>query len=216
MSRANGAAMSLILIRHGETAWNHDGRMQGHEDIPLNDTGRTQADALGARLARERFHALYTSDLVRAVETAERIAAVTGHAVIIDARLRERHLGVLQGIARSEIEAVLPDVYACYRSGDPDYVVPGGESARQFGGRLFACLSELAQRHAGETVITVAHGGVLDHLYRHALGLPISGVRNYRLLNASMNRFRFADGSWTVESFGDVRHLERLLTLDDC
>lgn len=205
----------LVLIRHGETAWNSDGRLQGHEDVPLNDVGRTQADALGARLAGEPIHALYSSDLVRAFETAQRIGAVTGHAVARDARLRERHLGVLQGVSKAVAHETLAEVYAGYKSDDPDYVIPGGESTRQFAARVLACVDELVRRHAGECAVVVAHGGVLDQVYRHAAGLPLCGPRAFTLLNASVNHLCFEAGQWRLGEWGDVRHLEQSVTLDE-
>jgi len=206
---------SLILIRHGETEWNSEGRLQGHEDVPLNRVGRAQADALGARLAAERFHALYSSDLKRALATAQRISAATGHEVVRDTRLRERHLGVLQGVRRDTADETKPDVFALYKASDPDYVIPGGESSRQFSARVLACIDDLLHRHAGETVVVVAHGGVLDQVYRHVEGLPISGPRAFTLLNASLNRLCFEAGRWRMGEWGDVRHLEDSLSLDD-
>jgi probable phosphoglycerate mutase len=206
---------TLILVRHGETAWNAEDRMQGHEDIPLNDRGAVQAAALGARLARETFHALYSSDLKRALDTARCISDVTGCPIARDPRLRERHLGVLQGVLRHVAPDTVGDVYVRYRSSDPDYVIPGGESARQFAGRVLACVNHLVHRHSGETVVVVSHGGVLDQLYRHAMGMPISGPRAFTLLNTSVNRVSVEAGRWSLGEWGDVRHLERTLSLDD-
>ena len=206
---------TLILIRHGETAWNAEERMQGHEDIPLNDRGAAQAEALGTRFAREPIHALYSSDLTRALDTARHIGEVTGCPVVRDARLRERHLGVLQGVLRHAALDAVGDVYARYRSSDPDYVIPGGESTRQFAARVLACVDDLVRRHPGETVVVVAHGGVLDQLYRHAVGLPISGPRAFTLRNTSVNRLEIEGGRWSLGEWGDVRHLERALSLDD-
>lgn len=209
------AKTSLILIRHGETAWNAEERMQGHEDIPLNERGRAQAEALGARFAGEKIHAIYSSDLARAFDTARRISATTGCQVVRDARLRERHLGVLQGVLRHAAHETVGDVYARYRASDPDYVIPQGESTRQFAVRVLACIDELTRRHPGETVAVVAHGGVLDQLYRHAFGLPISGPRALTLRNASINRIEVEGDRWVIGEWGDVRHLNRVPALDD-
>lgn len=206
---------TLILIRHGETAWNAEQRMQGHTDIPLNDRGTAQAEALATRFARETIHAIYSSDLMRAFETARRISEVTGCPVVRDPRLRERHLGVLQGVLRHAALDTVGEVYARYRSSDPDYVIPAGESTRQFAARVLACVDDLSQRHPGETVVVVAHGGVLDQLYRHAVGLPISGPRAFTLLNTSVNHLHVDAGRWSLGEWGDVRHLEQALSLDD-
>jgi probable phosphoglycerate mutase len=206
---------TLVLIRHGETAWNAEERMQGHEDVPLNERGCAQAKALGARFAGEPIHALYSSDLQRAFATARCISAATGHPVVRDARLRERHLGVLQGVLRHAAPEMVGEVYVRYRASDPDYVIPGGESTRQFAARVLACIDDLVQRHPGETVVVVAHGGVLDQLYRRAVGLPISGPRAFTLRNASVNRLEVEADRWSLGEWGDVRHLDRALALDD-
>ncbi len=206
------AGAEIVVVRHGETAWNQEARMQGHLDSPLNAAGIEQAEAVAVRLAAERFAALYSSDLGRAYETARRIAARTGHRVVADARLRERHLGVLQGLTRADAQRELPDVYEGYRSGGPEYVIPSGESAAQTSARVLAALAEIGGRHAGERAVVVAHGGVLDVLYRTSLGLPHEGPRMFTILNASINVFRYASGAWRLEVWGDVSHLgERAL-----
>src|SRR5688500_1894842 len=121
----------LILLRHGETEWNSLGRLQGHQDSALNPEGLRQAEALAERLAPLSFQALYSSDLGRAVETARRIAARTGHALRQDTRLRERGVGILEGLTRQEAHQRHPAVFAEYKASRPDFVVPGGESSRQ-------------------------------------------------------------------------------------
>ncbi|MFZ5558237.1 MAG: histidine phosphatase family protein [Pseudomonadota bacterium] len=205
-------AAELVVVRHGETTWNQEGRMQGHLDSPLNAAGVEQAEAVAARLATEAFAALYSSDLGRAFATARRIAARSGHRVVADPRLRERHLGVLQGLTRIDASRDLPDVYEGYRNGGADYVIPSGESAAQCSARVLAALEEIARRHAGERAVVVAHGGVLDVLYRAALGLPHEGPRMFTILNASVNLFRYAGGIWQLRVWGDVSHLgERAL-----
>lgn len=196
----------IILIRHGETVWNREGRIQGHLDSPLNAAGLAQAEAIAARLTDEAFE-LYSSDLGRARQTAERIAARTGHPVHIDARLRERHLGVLQALTRTEAERLHPEAYSRYRHDGPDYALPGGESARQCFERNLASLEEIAGRHAGVRAVAVVHGGVLDGMYRHATGLPFEGPRMFTIPNASLNHFRYGGGDWSLTLWGDVSHL---------
>ena len=118
----------LIIVRHGETEWNLKLIRQGHLDSPLTERGIAQAKALGQRLAQEKFVALYSSDLGRAVQTAEMIAAVTGHGIITDERLRERHLGIFQGLSGDEIRERFPEEHRLHRTVGPSYVIPGGES----------------------------------------------------------------------------------------
>lgn len=198
----------IILIRHGETEWNRERRMQGHTDTPLTDAGLAQAEALGRRLAGSRFAALYSSDLSRAWHTAVVIAGRTGHEVIADPRLRERAFGIFEGLTAEEMEARHPEEFERFQSRDPDYVIPGGESAREFHSRCLACLADIAQRHSDGSVVVITHGLVLDAAYRAARALAFDAPRGVPLLNGSLNVFSYAGGAWRVESWGDVGHLE--------
>lgn len=198
----------LILIRHGETLWNRELRMQGHQDSPLSDTGLHQARCLGQRLADLSFSMLYSSDLGRAYETARSVAGVTGHEIAVDTRLRERHFGVFEGLTGDEIESRFPDEYKCFKSRNPAFVVPGGESAQQFRERCLLVLEDIAERHPGETVVVVTHGLVLDIAYREAHGIELGVPRPVPLLNASLNVFHYGNRHWRCESWGDVSHLQ--------
>ena len=211
------AATRLILVRHGETASNFQGRYQGQLDSPLTPAGLGQARALAERLARTRFTALYSSDLGRAEQTARVIADKTAFHIRPDARLRERHLGIFQGLLAAEIEQNFPDEYRCFKSGAPDHVVPGGESTRQVLERAVICLEELASRHVGETIVVVTHGGVLSVLLRHTLGVPLEARRRFTHGNASWNVFRRETaGKWFLETWGEVSHLPQGEVDDDC
>ena len=201
--------MSLItLIRHGETTWNADRRVQGQLEAPLSELGQKQAAALAARLKDEKYDALYSSDLSRAYDTAAQIASASvanaGMRIKIDGRLRERHYGVFQGLTWVDIKAKFPDDYARYRSLFPGVTIPGGESMQAFSDRVLDALEEIASG-CGHALI-VAHGGLVDIAYRKAMGIADGAPRDYSLPNASINRFR-VDGSWQLESFGDVAHL---------
>ncbi|MEK7362236.1 MAG: histidine phosphatase family protein [Pseudomonadota bacterium] len=202
-----------MAIRHGETEWNSQGRFQGHLNSALDAAGLAQADALGEYLARERFDLLFSSDLGRALQTASAIAMRTGHEIVIEPRLRERCMGIFQGLTPDEVEARYPDEYARFRSRDPDYVIPQGESVRQLFERSVACFTELATRHAGLTLATVTHGGVLAMLYRHARSMPLQAPRDFPLHNTGVNRFCHRLGAWQLQSWGEVGHLD--LALDD-
>lgn len=201
----------LIAIRHGETEWNSQGRFQGHLNSALNEEGLAQAVALGERLAGEHFDLLLSSDLGRALQTASAIAMRTGHEVLVEPRLRERRMGIFQGLTPAEVKARYPDEYARFRTGDPDYVIPEGESMRQLFERSVACFTELAARHAGLTLATVTHGGVLAMLYRHARAMPLEAPRDFPLHNTGVNRFRHRQGAWELQSWGEIVHLERAL-----
>jgi len=208
-------ATELIVVRHGETVWNADGRQQGHLDSPLSPLGEQQARAIADRLAAEPFHALYTSDLGRAFHTAEYIARATGHDIATDPRLRERNLGIFQGLTMAQVQHQHPDHYAQFISGDPDYVIPGGESARQRYDRTTRAADEIAARRPGQRIVIVGHGGVLSSLFRHALGIPLAAPRRCKLFNASINTFFVHHGNWMLGTWGDVHHLGAIGTIDD-
>lgn len=197
----------LILLRHGETEWNVERRYQGQLDSALTAVGRAQSRALATRLGRHAVAALYSSDLGRAQETARVCAEATGLRVILDSRLRERHLGMFQGLLKSEIREKFPEEYRRFKS-DPDYLVPGGESARQSSARMIACLEEIATRHAGQQIAIVAHGGTSSSLLRHTLGIPLGAPRRFERSNATWNLFIFSDGKWFLETWGDMSHLK--------
>jgi probable phosphoglycerate mutase len=197
----------LILIRHGETAWNRERRMQGQTDTPLSDTGRAQAQAVGKRLARYPFAALYSSDLARAWDTAAAIARASGHEIRREPALRERTFGVFEGLTYDEMAQRYPDEHARFSARDPEYAVPGGESPRQFFERSLACLEGIAAAHAGESVVVVTHGLVLDTLHRAARNMPLDAKRDAPLLNASLNIFQRTAGGWREIAWGDVAHL---------
>lgn len=198
----------FLLIRHGETEWNLASRVQGHSDSPLTGVGISQAQALARRLAAESFDVLVSSDLSRAFRTAGIIAQRSGHAVIADARLRERNFGLGEGLTYGEIDHEYPEAFSRVRTTDPDYVIPGGESRRQFYVRVKEAFESLAGAHDGRRVAVVAHGGVLASLYRLMHGIAISAPHPIPIPNAALNAVRFEAGVWTVERWGDTAHLE--------
>jgi probable phosphoglycerate mutase len=197
----------LILIRHGETAWNRERRMQGQTDTPLSDTGRAQAEAVGRRLAQHAFAALYSSDLSRAWNTAAAISRASGREIRREPALRERTFGIFEGFTYDEMAQRFPREHARFATRDPDYAVPGGESPRQFFERSLACLDAIAHAHAGECVVVVTHGLVLDTLHRAAHNMPLDAKREAPLLNASLNTFRRLADGWREIEWGDVAHL---------
>jgi 2,3-bisphosphoglycerate-dependent phosphoglycerate mutase len=204
---------SAVLIRHGETEWNRDGLYQGQLDSPLTATGIRQAQAMAARLAGKKFDALLSSDSGRTRHTAEIIAQSIGLDIRTDPRLRERHLGIFQGLVKNEIATRYPDEYEAYTRGASDYAIPGGESAHQVQDRMVACLREW--RSAAETLVVVSHGGALNVLLRYILGLSLSGLRPFKLLNTAYNRIVFEDDRWQVETLGDISHLDGINALDE-
>ncbi len=197
----------VIIVRHGQTEWNIANIRQGHLDSPLTEEGIAQAKALARRLMCEKFSALYSSDLGRAVQTAQIIAEATGHEIVTDPRLRERHLGIFQGLSSDEIKEKHPEEYKLHRTLGPDYVIPSGESVRQHVARNLACLNEVAAKHLGETIVVITHGGVLSGLFRHTFSIPFEAPRRFEFTNAGLNVFVYEQGSWFLQTWGDLSHL---------
>ncbi|MGO9672670.1 MAG: histidine phosphatase family protein [Methylocella sp.] len=200
----------FCLVRHGETAWNAEGRLQGQTDIPLNETGRAQAKAAAARLATQSFDALYSSDLTRTFETAAVAAAQLGLEAQRTQTLRERFFGAFQGLTHAEAQMRYPADYASFRAREPDRPLPGGgESLGAFSARVAAAFAGLADKHRGEMLLVVTHGGVLDIAHRLASGQSLMAKRDFPLLNAALNWIERRDGRWVLLSWGETDHLAR-------
>ena len=199
----------LLVIRHGETAWNAEHRIQGHLDIPLSAAGVRQAGRLAQRLANERVDAVYSSELARAWLTALPLAERLGLEVVPEPRLRERCFGVFEGLTLDEIAAQHPEAFRLWRARDPGWAMDGGESGQQLIDRVMEALHDIAGRHRGETVAIVTHGGVLDVAYRAARALDWDAPREHQMLNASINRVRvtFSPPALAMVDWGDVAHL---------
>ncbi|MFT3802198.1 MAG: histidine phosphatase family protein [Burkholderiaceae bacterium] len=208
------AETELILIRHGVTTWNQQGRFQGCLDIGLADEGHVQARLTGERLASTPLSAVYASDLSRALQTAAPIARAQSLDVVPDPGFRERHYGDFQGFTGEQISERDPLAWQRWRARDADFVLPGGgESLRQFYERVRDALHRVADRHPGESVAIVTHGGVLDCVYRLGTGMALSAPRRHDLLNASLNRIAWDGQRFTVREWADVAHLPR--SIDD-
>jgi probable phosphoglycerate mutase len=202
----------ILAIRHGETAWNVDTRLQGHLDIPLNEVGLRQAQHLARALAgHDAIDAIYASDLSRARDTAQAIAQAVGHTVTTHAGLRERHFGAFQGRTFAEIETELPDHAWHWRKRTPEWVPPGGgESLLMLNERIVRTVNELAARHCGQQMVLVAHGGVMDILYRAATRLELQAPRTWQLTNTAVNRLLWTPQGLSLVGWGDTTHLAAL------
>ena len=202
-------ATRIIAVRHGETAWNVDTRIQGQLDVPLNDNGRRQAQRLARALAAsEQISAVYSSDLLRAWDTAQSIAAAVGLQTITELGLRERGFGSFQGKTFTELETQWPDETARWRTRDPVWAPPEGETLVAVRERVERATHALAQRHIGSQIVLVAHGGVLDMMYRCAAGLDVRAPRTWALGNASINRLLWTPQGLTLVGWADTAHLD--------
>ena len=201
----------ICFIRHGETDWNVARRIQGQADIPLNETGRSQALAMAFNAAHYAFSAVYSSDLERALDTAKMLAEKRGLEVSTTPLLRERHFGIFQGITAEEGLQFNPAAHACYEARDLDYDFDTGESLLQFADRVKAAVDYLRQHHRNQTIAAVTHAGVLDILYRKATGRPLQPPRDFAVPNCALNWFSFDENGWHLEAWDDHHHLARVL-----
>ncbi len=198
----------ICFVRHGETDWNVELRVQGHIDLALNAEGERQAAAAARRFAAGEAAALYSSDLKRARQTAAPIGAALKISVMLEPALRERHFGRCEGLTLEEISTRYEDDARALAGLDVDYAFPGqGESRRQHHARIERCVDRLVAAHPGQTIVVVTHGGVLDVIYRQARGLPLAAPRDYPIPNAGLNWVAIEGGRWSIESWGDATHL---------
>lgn len=204
----------VLLIRHGETAWNAVRRLQGHLDIPLNAEGERQAAALGRALRGEPLDAVISSDLQRASQTAEAIAAPRAIPVRLEPGLRERCYGAFEGMLYTEIVQRYPQAYAAWQARDIDARFPAGvhvaETLREFSARVVGTITRLLAEGGFRKVALVAHGGVLECAYRAAQGLGFAHKRDFDIFNASINRFHWDGQKLTILQWGDISHLDEL------
>jgi probable phosphoglycerate mutase len=201
----------LVLIRHGETDMNRELRFQGHVDVALNATGLEQARRLALRMAGEKADAVYVSDLLRARQTAEPVAAQLALKALADRGLREQNFGRMDGMRVDDIKEHHPDAWEGWLRFEEDYRMPGGESTRQFHARVMDAIQRLVAAHQGQTLVVVTHGGVLDMVYRTARSLGLNGPRQSEIPNAGLNRVRVrGDGGLEILGWADTRHLEDL------
>jgi probable phosphoglycerate mutase len=202
----------FCLVRHGETDWNVERRLQGHTDIPLNQHGLAQATQMAKALKaiNLQFDVLYSSDLQRAANTAHAVEVMFGVEAIIDQALRERHLGALQGMTTDEAPHLKPDLWSIHLNRNLDHTLEGGESIKQFANRIHAALENIRTRHAGKTILLVSHGGALDMMYRLASKQSLESEKAVAVPNASLNWISHNGLSWQVDRWADTNHLKNV------
>ncbi len=204
-------ATKLCIVRHGETAWNAEHRVQGQLDVPLNAIGYAQALAVSQVLAKEKFSAISSSALSRARQTAQPIANFLGAKILLEKDLRERHYGIFERLTYAEVKQLYPEDYARFEARDPEYAFRTGESLRDFSERSISTITRIANAHPDEIILVFTHGGVLDKLYRFIIGLPLSAARDFGIPNCGINRIELSSSNWKILLWADVSHLESAL-----
>lgn len=198
----------IIAMRHGETAWNVDTRLQGQLDVPLNDQGREQARRAALALRHDPPDVIYSSDLSRAHATALAAAQALGLPVRAERGLRERDFGIWQGHTYAEVAERWPEQSERWRRREPAFGPEQGETLQGFFDRVVACATRLAAAHPGQTLLLVAHGGVLDCLYRAASRMALDAPRTWELPNTGINRLLYTGEGFTLIGWADVQHLD--------
>lgn len=198
----------IILIRHGETEWNSQKRMQGHSNSDLSEVGRGQIQALGELMKNVSFDHIYSSDSLRARQTAEAITQYSGHTLQFDQRIREKNLGVFEGLTSTEAKERHPEVYRLFKTAGANYVIDEGESTQQLLERALEFIEEIRLRHPQERVVMVTHGGVVRVLMKYALGLSIDAPTRFIIKNTGIFGLIWNE-NWLVTQMGGVYHLEK-------
>ena len=198
----------IILIRHGETDWNSQQRMQGHSNSDLSEVGRGQIQALGELMKNVSFDHIYSSDSLRARQTAEAITQYSGHTLQFDQRIREKNLGVFEGLTSTEAKERHPEIYRLFKTAGANYVIDEGESTQQLLERALEFIEEIRLRHPQERVVMVTHGGVVRVLMKHALGLSIDAPTRFIIKNTGIFGLIWNE-NWLVTQMGGVYHLEK-------
>ena len=197
----------IILIRHGETEWNSQQRMQGHSNSDLSSVGQAQIQALGQWMKNIPFDHIYSSDSLRAKQTAEAITQFSGHELKIDLRLREKNLGVFEGLTSEEARERHPEVFRLFKTAGSKYVIDEGESTQQLQDRALEIVEEIRIKHPEERVLLVTHGGFIRVVMKHSLGLSLETPTRFLIRNTGVFRLVWED-KWIVSQMGGVSHLE--------
>ena len=198
----------IILIRHGETEWNSQQRMQGHSNSDLSEVGRAQIQALGELMKNESFDHIYSSDSLRTRQTAEAITQYSGHTLQFDKRIREKNLGVFEGLTSTEAKERHPEIYRLFKTAGANYVIDEGESTQQLLERALDFIEEIRLRHLQERVVMVTHGGVVRVLMKYVLGLSIDAPTRFIIKNTGIFVLIWNE-NWLVTQMGRVSHLEK-------
>jgi 2,3-bisphosphoglycerate-dependent phosphoglycerate mutase len=202
----------FCLVRHGETDWNAERRLQGHTDIDLNSRGIAQAAQMAKAIKAIdlQFDVLYTSDLKRAAKTANAIENLFNTKAIVDPALRERHLGALQGITTAEAPQFDAKLWKSHLSRNIHEELRGGESIAQFAERIHLAFERIRLQHLGKTILLVSHGGALDMVYRLASRQALNTEKVVSVPNASLNWISHDGNVWKVDRWADTSHLDTL------
>ena len=197
----------LLLIRHAQTEWNIQRRFQGHGDSPITEEGQEQLQRLKSRLAGLEFDVVYYSDLRRTMETSKMLS---GKQRVEEPRLRERGVGILEGLNLEQIMDEHAEAFRAFRSGDKDHQIEGGESLQIALNRAWTFLEEMPEKHPGAELAAVSHAGLIRLICKQILGLALDAPNFFQIPNTSLTQLVFSpkDRSWSLECLADTTHLQ--------
>ena len=197
----------LLFIRHAQTEWNIQRRFQGHGDSPITEEGQEQLQRLKSRLAGLEFDVVYSSDLRRTMETSKMLS---GKQRVEEPRLRERGVGILEGLNLEQIMAEHAEAFRAFRSGDKDHHIEGGESLQVALNRAWTFLEEMPEKHPGAELAAVSHAGLIRLICKQILGLALDAPNFFQIPNTSLTQLVFSpkDRSWSLECLADTTHLQ--------
>ena len=197
----------VLLIRHAQTEWNIQRRFQGHGNSPITEEGQEQLQRLKSRLAGVEFDVVYSSDLGRTMETSQMLS---GKKRIEEPRLRERGVGVLEGLNLEQIMAKHAEAFQAFRAGDKDHQIDGGESLQTALNRAWEFLEEMPVKHAGAELAAVSHAGLIRLICKQILGLKLDAPNFFQITNTSLTQLIFSpkDFTWNLEYLADTTHLQ--------
>lgn len=201
--------MRLLIARHGQTNLNLDYRYQGFTDAPLNKTGMKQADQLAKRLIDEKLEAIYSSDLMRSVQTAERIVENNQLQINKDERLREISFGEWEGMSYQEMQTKNPHLLESWMNDPANISPPSGETLIQFAERVKPAMDEMKIQHEDQTVLMVTHGGVIRVLLCLSLGIDLNRHMQFESATGSVSELSFYKEHVSLKLFNSVSHLEK-------
>lgn len=209
------ALTRLTLVRHGETEWNVTMQLQGHRDSSLTKLGRKQVEATAELLKGRKFDCLYSSDLRRALRTAEIVNQYHQLEIQLESGLRERMFGIMESLTRNQLKQRYPETYEGYMNRVPDFPIPNGESLTDFNNRAISTLQTIAEQNQEKNILLITHGGILDCVIRHIFNMTLDSPRVYRLYNASVNTFVIQNNRWVMEEWGVISNKENLKPKDE-
>lgn len=208
-------ATEITIIRHGETMWNVQKRIQGQRNSKLSENGITQAELVAKALAKREFDVLVSSDLGRAIETAKIINKQLLLPHEYNANLRERSFGIFEGKNFAEIEEKYPKEFLRYKERNPEFVVPGGESIQQMYKRITSEIESVARKFKDQKVLIVSHGLVLEMMMYRTFNLNLDEPRAFSINNSSISSFYIDENNWFLKEWGVIEHLVSLNVLNE-